>query len=55
MLAVRSAIGPIRGSTIAEMIVEMVTRYDGSEPGATEIPIREIRLSTAASLAIAMM
>ena len=55
LLAVRSAMGPMSGRTTAEMIVEMVTRYDGSEPGATEMPISEIRLSIAASLAMAMM
>ncbi len=35
-------------------MVENVTRYDGSDPGATASPSTLIRLSTAASFAMAM-
>ena len=53
--AVRSATAPSSGSSTAESRVEKVTRYDGSEPGATGSPSTLIRLSTAAFSAILMM
>src|SRR5688572_10761081 len=55
LLAVRSATAPRIGSSIAERIVENVTRYDGRDPGATDSPSTLIRSSTAAFLATSMM
>ena len=52
--AVRSATAPSRGRSTAESRVEAVIVYDGRAPGAMDRPSTWIRLSTAASLAIAI-
>jgi hypothetical protein len=54
LLAVRSATAPRIGSSTAERMVENVTRYDGSAPGAIDRPSTLIRSSTAARSATLM-
>ena len=52
---VRSATAPRSGSSTAEMIVEAVMMKAGNAPGAIAMPSTEIRPSTAASSATALM